>query len=209
MPKLTTDQIVAIDKALWDIEIRFLDIRVEMIDHAATSLEGMEGDFNVNLERYIADNKRELRKNYRQFKMNAWIKGVKLLFSNLFTVRFMLILAGVYALLYVDYSFQGREGVTTIFVLMSALAFPVLWIYYLYVGFTKQKKQFSTAERLLEFFGGMLITFCFLIRDRIDKAEIEDTAKLLYYAFIISFYVMMVITYRFLIRFYNSRYQVA
>ena len=207
--RMTTEQIAAIDKALWDIEIRFLDIRIEMIDHAATALEGMEGDFNDNLERYIANNKKELKKNYRQFRMNAWIKGIKLLFSNLFTVRFMLILAGVYTLLYIDYLFEGKQGVAIKFLLLSAIGFPVLWIYYLYVGFAKQKKQYSTAERLLEFFGGLMFTLCFIIGGKVDRAEIEDTTKLLYYAFIISFYVMMVITYRFLIKFYNSRYQLA
>lgn len=209
MPKLTQEQINAVDGALWDIGIGFLDIRIEMTDHAATAIEGMEGSFDINLKQYIADNKRELKKNYRQFRMNAWIKGVKLLFSNLFTIRFIAIMAVVYSLFYADYQYEGLEGATTKFVLVSAFAFPVLWAYYLYIGFTKQKKQFSTAERLLEFFGGLIFILCFMVRDRIDKAEIEDTTKLLYYAFIVSFYVMMVITYRFLTKFYNSRYQVA
>ncbi|MHA3788472.1 hypothetical protein ACX0HA_09705 [Flavobacterium hauense] len=208
MPKLTQEQINAVDKALWDIEIRFLDIRIEMTDHAATAIEGMEGDFTANLERYIANNKREMKKNYRQFRMNAWIKGIKLLFSNLFTMRFAAILAVIYGLLFVDYKYEGLEGTTTKFVLLSAFAFPVLWVYYLYVGFTKQKKQFSTAERLLEFFGGLLFILCFIVRNSIDKADVEDTTKLLYYAFIISFYAMVIITYRFLSKFYKSRYQV-
>jgi len=209
MPKLTLQQIAAVDEALWDIGIGFLDLRIEMTDHVATAIEGMEGDFAANLKKYITDNKRELKKNYRQFRMNAWIKGVKLLFSNLFTMRFVIILAVVYALFFADYQYEGLKAATTKFVLLSAFAFPVLWAYYLYVGFTKQKKQFSTAERLLEFFGGLIFILCFMVRDRIDKAEIEDTTKLLYYAFIISFYAMVIITYRFLGKFYKSRYQVA
>jgi len=209
MSKLTIEQINAIDKALWDIEIRFLDIRIEMTDHAATAIEGMEGNFNANLRKYISENKKELKKNYSQFRMNASIKAVKLLFRNMLSFRFVAILAFVYGLLFAEYKYEGLEGAMTKFILLSAFALPVAWLYFGYIAFTRQKKQFSTAERLLGCFGGLAFVFCFGLRSAVDKAEIEDTSKLLYYAFIISFYIMVIITYRFLTKFYKSRYQVA
>lgn len=209
MPKLTTDQIVAIDKALWDIEIRFLDIRIEMIDHAATSLEGMEGDFDANLERYIAINKGGLKKSYRRFSRNASLNGVKLLLRNMFTFRFIVILAAVYTILFGDYKYEGYEEVSTRLLIPFVLAMPAFWVYIGYKNFTQQKKLFSTAERLFYSLSGVGYLLCVPVYLQVEKLELSSELKLLYSAFVISFVLLLAYTYRSLTKMYNSRYQVA
>lgn len=209
MPKLTQEQVNAVDKALWDIGIRFLDIRIEMTDHAATAIEPTEGNFNANLTKYIADNKKELKKNYSQFRTNASVKAVKLLLWNMLSSRFVAILAIVYALVFAEYKFVGLEQTFNMFIILSVIVIPLGWIYITFISFTQQRRLFSTANRLLNSFSGVAFLLCFPLRDMIYKMEISDAAKLLFYAFVISFYIMIAITYRFLTKFYKSRYKVA
>jgi hypothetical protein len=208
MGKLTQEQVNAVDKALWDIGIKFLDIRIEMTDHAATAIEAMEGSFTQRLNTYFRENKQELKKNYSQFRTNASVKAVKLLFWNMLSFRFVAILAIVYALVFAEYKYEGLEQTFNMFIILSAIAIPLGWIYITFISFTKQRRLFSTANRLLNSFSGVAFLLCFPLRDMIYKMEISDAAKLLFYAFVISFYVMIAITYRFLTKFYKSRYQV-
>ncbi|MDV6167715.1 hypothetical protein R1T16_04715 [Flavobacterium sp. DG1-102-2] len=208
MEKLTQEQITAVDKALWDIGIKYLDIRIEMTDHAAATIESMEGSFERRLKKYIFENKKELKKNYRQFSMNASIKAVKLLISNMFTVRFFMILASVYALLFAEYKYEEFEDATNIFLIICCVSISVFWICWGIINFTRSTELFSTAERLLMRVNGIIFLMAFPLRDIIDKLEINDAVKLLYYAFVISFYIAIWFTYSFLTKFYKSRYRV-
>lgn len=208
MPKLTTEQINAVDKALWDIEIRFLDIRMEMTDHAATAIEAMEGNFEGNLAKYISDNKKELRKNYSQFRMNATVKAIKLLLSNMFTFRFVLIMALAYAALWADYKYEGVEDASTTWFVMFMMMGIAFWMYYGYISLTRERKLFSTAQRLLSGVSGIVLIVCIQLQFVVEKIEVSEGIKLLYYAFVMSFLIIIVFTYRFLTKFYKSRYQV-
>ncbi|MFD2602371.1 hypothetical protein [Flavobacterium suzhouense] len=57
MARLTTEQIQCIDDLLRMLQVEFLDIRYEMVDHIASELEAMEGDFKENLKAYFVMNK--------------------------------------------------------------------------------------------------------------------------------------------------------
>jgi hypothetical protein len=95
---LTTEQIQAINKALLGARIAHYDIRVEMTDHVASILEKQGGDFEQNLSAYISDNKKELRRlNYKFMRIGA-AKGLRLLFTNLFSWRIALIFLGIVGL---------------------------------------------------------------------------------------------------------------
>ena len=206
MPKLTHEQITAVDKALWDIGIKFLDIRIEMTDHAAAVLEEKAGDFSVNLKKYISEHKEELQKNYSQFRMNASVKAVKLLFFNMFSLRFLAILAAVYAIVYADYKYEGAEETSMTFFMISIIGMVLSSIVVGYIQFVRSYKLFSTKERLLPSMLGTVFLTCIPLRTIVDEMEIKIELKLLYYAFVISFYVMIAVTYRFLTKFYKSRY---
>jgi hypothetical protein len=208
MEKLTREQIVAVDKALWDIGINFLDIRIEMTDHAATAIEDMEGGFDMRLKKYISVNKKELIKNYSQFRVNASIKAIKLLFSNMLSFRFLGILASVFVLVFAEYKYEGLEETSSWVLILSVISIPLLWIFIGYINFTKSTRLFSTAERLFPTISGVAYLMCIPLRSIIDKLEISDAAKLLYYAFVISFYIIIGLTYRFLTKFYKLKYQV-
>lgn len=208
MDKLTQEEIKAVDTALWDIGIKFLDIRIEMTDHAATAIEGMEGDFKQNLEDYITQNKKELQKNYSQFGMNASVKSVKLLFWNMMSFRFIGILAVVYALFYADYQYEGVASLSGTFLTISVLFILLTSMHLGYVGFVRSTKLFSTAQRLIPTLSGLGLGIIIPMRIMVEKQAINDAVILLYYAFAMSFFIQIVLTYRFLTKFYKSRYQV-
>ncbi len=206
MPKLTTEQIIAVDKALWDIGIKFLDIRIEMTDHAAAAIEEMDGTFNRNLKKYIFENKAELQKNYSQFRMNASVKALKLLLRNMFTFRFIAILATVYALVFAEYNYEGPEETSIVFLMVSMFGIVGAYIYVGYIKFIKSYRLFSTAERLMAIVGSLGFTLCIPLRVMVENDAVNDEVILLYYAFVISIYVQTMLTYRFLNIFYKSRY---
>lgn len=208
MDKLTQEQIKAVDTALWDIGIKFLDIRIEMTDHAATAIEEMEGDFKQNLENYIAQNKKELQKNYSQFRTNASVKSVKLLFWNMLSFRFIAIMAIVYALFFAEFKYEGLEETSGTFLILSVIFMCGSFMYTCYVNFVRSTKVFSTAERLMPGISGTAYAIIIPMRIMVEKQAINDSVVLLFYAFAISFFVMIVLTYRFLTTFYKSRYQV-
>lgn len=206
MPKLTHEQIVAVDKALWDIGIKFLDIRIEMTDHAATALEEKEGSFDSNLKNYIFQNKTELQKNYSQFRMNASVKSLKLLVRNMVTLRFVAILAFVYALVFAEYNYEGLDETSIVFLIVSTFGISGGYIYVGYIKFVKSYRLFSTAERLMAIVGSLALTMCIPLRIMVEKDAINNELILLYYAFVISLYIQTMLTYRFLNTFYKSRY---
>ncbi|MFY7727880.1 MAG: hypothetical protein ACOVRN_00035 [Flavobacterium sp.] len=96
--KLTTEQIQAVNKALLRARIAHYDIRLELTDHVASVLEKQEGDFEQNLAAYINDNKKLLRRLNYKFMRTGATKGLKLLFTNLFSWRILLIFLGIIGL---------------------------------------------------------------------------------------------------------------
>jgi len=208
MDQLTHEQIIAVDKALWDIGIKFLDIRIEMTDHAATAIESMEEGFEMNLKKYIFENKKELKKNYSQFRVNASIKAVKLLFSNIISLRFLDILISVYAVVFAEYKYEGFEETSSRVFILLIILLPLTGMYVSCINFIKSTKLFSTAERLFPTISGVIYLMFVPLKRIIEEMEISDSLKLFYYAFIISFFIATGITYRFLTKFYKSRYQV-
>ncbi len=96
--KLTTEQIQAVNKALLRARIAHYDIRLELTDHVASVLEKQEGDFEQNLAAYINDNKKLLRRLNYKFMRTGATKGLKLLFTNLFSWKILLIFACIISL---------------------------------------------------------------------------------------------------------------
>jgi hypothetical protein len=96
--KLTTQQIQQVNNALAGARIAHYDIRVELTDHVTSVLEKQDGDFEQNLANYINDNKKVLRRlNYKFMRIGA-AKGLKLLFTNLFSWKILLIFLGIVSL---------------------------------------------------------------------------------------------------------------
>lgn len=207
MVKLTKEEILAVDTALFTIGIKFLDIRMEMTDHhAATAIEAMEGTFERRLRKYIFENKAELKKNYSQFRTNASIKAVKLLISNVFTVRFLVLLTIIYTLLYADYNYEGMEETAVNFLILGVILSTVGFWFSAYRHFVNSTRLFSTAERLMPTVSGVMSMLVLPYGFTIEKLDIIDEIKILYYAFTISLLIIILLTYRFLANFYKSRY---
>lgn len=96
--KLTTEQIQEVQKALSATRVVHYDILIEITDHVASVLEKQEGDFKENLTRYIQDNKAGLQTLNQKFKRIGAAKGMRLLFTNLFSWRMLLIFVGIISL---------------------------------------------------------------------------------------------------------------
>lgn len=96
--ELTTEQIQEVQNALVATRVVHYDILIEITDHVASVLEKQEGDFKENLTRYIQDNKAELQTLNRKFKRIGAAKGMRLLFTNLFSWKILLIFIGIISL---------------------------------------------------------------------------------------------------------------
>lgn len=96
--KLTTEQIQEVQNALGATRVVHYDILIEITDHVASVLEMQEGDFKENLTRYMQDNKAELQTLNRKFKRMGAARGMRLLFTNLFSWRILLIFVGIISL---------------------------------------------------------------------------------------------------------------
>lgn len=83
MAKLTTEQIQCIDDLLRMLQVEFLDIRYEMVDHIASELEAMEGDFKENLKVYFVMNKLSILQQNEIAKKAAKKKALKLYFKTM------------------------------------------------------------------------------------------------------------------------------
>lgn len=208
--KVTHEQVLAIDKALKKkIGINYLDIRVEMTDHIAAAVEEMDyGSFEKNLRVYLYKNKAELKKNYNQYRTNASIKAVKLLVSNIISLRFIMILGLVYSIFYIVCSRLGIEATSEIFQVAALSLLAALALYSGLMTWIKSKRLFSTAERLLPSISGVFVGLFLLGCTMIEDFEVADEWALLYYAGFISIVIIVIFTYRFLIKFYQSGYLV-
>ncbi|RDI07952.1 hypothetical protein [Flavobacterium sp. AG291] len=83
MARLTTEQIQCIDDLLRMLQVEFLDIRYEMVDHIASELEAMEGDFKENLKVYFVMNKLSILQQNEIAKKAAKKKALKLYFKTM------------------------------------------------------------------------------------------------------------------------------
>lgn len=107
--KITESEIQQIDAALENEGINYTDIRLELTDHIAATLEREEGhgDFNHRLKGYMLNHKKDIRKMNFAFMRVAGVRSMKAFAANLFTLRLVLITMGLlagakFASLYLD-----------------------------------------------------------------------------------------------------------
>lgn len=83
MAKLSTIKISWIDDHLYNMGVKYMDIRYEMVDHIASELEQQEGDFNENLEEYFIMHSNEILKQNKRARRTATLKAIKLYFKTM------------------------------------------------------------------------------------------------------------------------------
>lgn len=83
MDKLTTEQIECIDDRLYNLGMKYIDIRYEMVDHIASELEAMEGYFGTNCREYFLMNSNALLKQNKRARRAATLRAIKLYFTTM------------------------------------------------------------------------------------------------------------------------------
>lgn len=128
MEKLTKKQVQFIDDRLYNLGVEFMDIRYEMLDHIASELEGMDGDFGDNWHEYFIMHRIQLIKQNKNAKKAAIVRAIKLYFKTmampLVSVSAILMAVSVYyGSFYVeddDINFLGMG-------ILILLLFPMMW----------------------------------------------------------------------------------
>jgi hypothetical protein len=83
MEKITEKQIQFIDDRLYNLGVKYIDIRYEMVDHIASELEAMDGDFGTNWTEYFIMNKNEILKQNKRARRTATLRAIKLYFKTM------------------------------------------------------------------------------------------------------------------------------
>jgi cation transport ATPase len=147
--KLTQDQIQSIDTYLIKSDIRFIDVRMELVDHIANAIEhkikAEQLSFYDTFKAYMVENKRDLIKNYERLKKKNQMKGFGLVLQNLKKPISILIFA-LSCLLF--FNFEVLFGFVFPFI-------PVMWtlliatsLIYITFSYPFKKNRFSGLEAL-------------------------------------------------------------
>jgi hypothetical protein len=185
MAKLLTPlELRTIDEYLEEAGVRYDDIRHEMVDHVATALESMEGNFKDNFNLYMINNKRELLASNRAFKKLARNKAFGILKRNFLRPQLWAVVLSLFTLSLISGNYRDMEDMAfnlqiTLLVVSSAL--------YLYFWFYKMisRNNYSVINRLVTYIYSGSIIF------RADMLIDNKVALLLYYSFSITFFLFL------------------
>lgn len=202
---ITTNQILLIDESLKKIGVSYIDIRYEMTDHIATTLEGdkKERPFEHKLKGYIVNHKKELQKINKKFMFISMVNAYKKLLSNMFTIRFLVLFFLVYLNAFLLSLFMDRESVTRI--LFIAIAIIICVASFSGVYNLIMRKDSNSFTHGLSFVN--VITFYPSIFMMSWQGKIaSDNLVLLYYTVVIWVSVIMGVTMRQLNAQYKLRF---
>jgi hypothetical protein len=180
---LTPLELRTIDEYLEEAGVRYDDIRHEMVDHVATALESMEGNFKDNFNLYMINNKRELLASNRAFKKLARNKALGILKRNFLRPQLWTVVLSLFTLSLIsgnrDMEDMAANLQITLLVVSSAL--------YLYFWFYKiiSRNNYSVINRLVTYIYSGSIVF------RADMLIDNKVALLLYYSFSITFFLFL------------------
>jgi len=185
MAKLLTPlELRTIDEYLEEAGVRYDDIRHEMVDHVATALESMEGNFKDNFNLYMINNKRELLASNRAFKKLARNKALGILKRNFLRPQLWAVVLSLFTFSLISGNYRDMEDMAfnlqiTLLVVSSAL--------YLYFWFYKiiSRNNYSVINRLVTYIYSGSIVF------RADMLIDNNFALLLYYSFSITFFLFL------------------
>lgn len=189
MPKLTQEQIKFIDDRLYNLGVEFIDIRYEMVDHIASELEAMEGDFGSNWTEYFIINRLQLLEQNKKAKRTAMLRAMKYYFRTLFSIAGITLGAITFILVYfiglnfidpLDLHLFGM-GVWMLFIV------PMLWL-------SRKSKALSVMRHLLliQSFLYVIYNFGILFSHAIENRESRIVPQCLSIA--ITAALMLVVT---------------
>ena len=88
--KLTKENIEVINATLIKKGVHYIDIRIEIIDHFASELEKMDGDFETNFPLLLDNSKDFVKQMQLSFQKLELSNGFRNLFRSIFSKRFLI-----------------------------------------------------------------------------------------------------------------------
>ncbi|MXN92600.1 hypothetical protein GR160_15330 [Flavobacterium sp. Sd200] len=185
MKTLTPQQIQFINNYLKESGVRYDDIRIEMADHVASALEGMEGDFYDNFKNYMLAHKQELLDNNKTSGKASFYRALGVLQNIIITPLFVatwLILLVLYW--FIKYSY-GQEITSILSIALIAVSL-ITYGYFIYYKVISNYNN-SVIDKLINTVYFVLI----IVRaDRILFLE-ENLGAACFYCFSIAFFVVL------------------
>jgi hypothetical protein len=161
--KLTQDNIKFIDTYLENSDVKYIDIRLEMVDHVATAIEaemtaGDTRDFYYIFKDYMVANKRRLLDNNDEFLKQTTKKLSDKLVKAYFSFQALLIAVFITILIYFGIENFGFDHATNVTFIITLILIMVPAIGYLIALKVFDYQRFSGVERL-SFYLVFLIQF--------------------------------------------------
>jgi len=197
--QLTPLQLRFIDEYLEEAGVRYDDIRYEMTDHVATSIENMEGNFGENFSRYMLYNKKDLLASNSAFKKLARNKALGILKSTVLKPQFWAVALTLFALAILSGNYSDIEDRTTDLEITLLIVSSVLYVYFLFYK-TISRKNYSVINRLVTFI------YCGSIVLKADRLIDNTIVLLFYYSFSITFFLFLMQSLWTLNKTYKLRY---
>lgn len=206
--KLKKEDILFIDGYLKKEGINYTDVRYEMVDHIACSveekMEAQQSGFQYAFRAYMASNRKEIMANNRKFVQLTSKKALSILFKNfikppfiLLTVMFFLLF---YSLVAVFPDFDHKDAFQiSYFIPTIVLAGTFLYKHFL------AKEKFSAADKILGYYSFLnyFPNTLFRIQDKITSLNLS----FIYYSVMLSFSIVVYLSYREITKGYENQYQ--
>lgn len=187
---LTREQIQFIDDRLYNLGVKYIDIRYEMVDHIASELETMDGDFGENWTEYFITHHNDILKQNRRAKWTATIRALKLYFKTMAmpVVLLSALLMGTvayYASFFVENEDVNMYGLYVIVV----MAIPAMW-------FGRKNKELSVMRPLILVYSVLfnLHQFSQIISYRIDDRALRVIPRRIAFAILPALLLVLIIS---------------
>lgn len=153
MHKLTQEQVKFIDDRLELMGAKFMDIRYEMVDHIASAMEEMDGDFEKNFKEYYVLNRNQLISQYKRATRWRMLRALKLFWKTLIEPVSLVLFTGLFVGIYIltQFAKDTHDLAHYAFFPLMALYVPLFWM-------ARENKKVSILRSAVQLYGA----FCCL-----------------------------------------------
>jgi hypothetical protein len=168
--KLSKENISQIDKALFKkFGVYYYDVRLEIVDHLASELEQMEGDFEEILPVFLNTKSDFIKETNLQLN-NAGSRRSKIfLLKNIFSIKYFLTFIVVVFFSYNLISLKGKEWFLEYFDIMPIVVPAPISIFLFYEIFSSKGKSYILP--LAGITNTILMIYLFIFIHIIRKAD--------------------------------------
>lgn len=186
--KLTKENISFLDDILIKKHgVIFMDIRLEILDHLASQLEQMEGDFEEVFPNFIEKQKEFIYQTNLQLNKHLSKSSARLLFTTIFSFKF---LQCYLILLFINFSivsFKGKNWFLQYFDTLPIILPAPISILVLVTLFSSKRRSYSIS--FVSITNSVLLTYIFLFLYLIRRLDN------LYSVVLFSFFLTLSIAY--------------